>query len=138
MWEVVENKGRPPTFEVYKEFISIIRKALGEYADPTHYIIKYPEFFYNVISLFGNKLFNLSMDEVDKVLRSVYSQITFVREGINYLKMKHNVMPVSGFENLKYFTSAKTEINRKEELFNMYRKCLKVVLFRIYIKYRLS
>ena len=76
---------------IYRNFIDIISKAMGDYLgkeyNPTRISnVTYDRYCFDVISLFGSKLFDLSLDDIEKVLRAIYREITFVKKGKVYLK----------------------------------------------------
>ena len=82
--------------------------------------------------MFGYKLYGLTLEEVENVLRSVYKEITFVKDRVVQIKRIFEVKPISGFEYLKYIQKSRTESNQKEMLFNMYSMKYLIYLIRVF------
>jgi hypothetical protein len=74
-----------------------------------------------MVSLFGIKIFDLSLDDVEKILRKVYKEITFVKFGKIYLKQIIDISPISGIEDLKFLRSERAQATQPD-LFDGLRK----------------
>ena len=81
-----------------------------------------------MISLFGKKLFYLTLTEIEMLLREVYREITYTENNKVFFKTLYDITPVSGLDDIKKkYTERKTEV-KEQEPFGVYRKIILIIL----------
>ena len=74
-----------------------------------------------MVSLFGKKLFYLSLEEIERILRSAYKEITYINLGKVYFKSLYDISAISDLDDIrKNYNDRKTE-TKEQEPFNIHR-----------------